>query len=447
MQGWADELSFNQKTVTIEESVVDHRGGGAQTGPDPYRHGSLTDMKNEKFGKRREGKRFDVGYDKLVVAVGCYSQTFGTKGVNENAYFMKDVGDARRIRKRVLECFEMASLPTTAPKLRERLLNFAIIGGGPTGMEFAAELSDLIQVDLSHVYPRLVPMARITVHDVAPKVLSMFDEKLAQYAMKTFARAGVHIKTKSHIEELRRGVPKANGSTSDEEVADAQGCYTLSTRAEGEEGVGMCVWATGNKMNPFVKRALRKTRRFPARSAVLTGGKPPTELPTQDWMMEKNPRTGAIVVDDQLRVQMVSQTTTTARNPEDLEQPAGKAVLKDVYALGDNTSLASGALPATAQVADQQARYLAKTLNSVATSASASVSSDSADIEKGEKGPPFQFKSTGIMAYVGNSKAILDTPGENAPDVSGRAAWLIWRGAYMTKSISWRNRILIPTYW
>ena len=47
---------------------------------------------------------FDVHYDKLVIAVGCYSQTFGTKGVKENAFFLKDVADARKIRTRVLEC-------------------------------------------------------------------------------------------------------------------------------------------------------------------------------------------------------------------------------------------------------------------------------------------------------------------------------------------------------
>lgn len=45
-----------------------------------------------------------MGYDKLVVSVGCYSQTFGIEGVRENALFLKDVGDARKIRKRILEC-------------------------------------------------------------------------------------------------------------------------------------------------------------------------------------------------------------------------------------------------------------------------------------------------------------------------------------------------------
>jgi NADH dehydrogenase FAD-containing subunit len=51
-----------------------------------------------------KGKLFNLDYDKLVVAVGCYSQTFNTPGVRENALFLKDVSDAIRIRKRILDC-------------------------------------------------------------------------------------------------------------------------------------------------------------------------------------------------------------------------------------------------------------------------------------------------------------------------------------------------------
>ena len=431
MQGWADDVDFGRKIVTVEESVVDQRQGKAMTDADPYRHSSLTDMKMEKFGKRQEGKRFDIGYDKLVVAVGCYSQTFGTRGVKENAYFMKDIGDARRIRKRVLECFEVASLPTTSDKLREQLLRFAIIGGGPTGMEFAAELSDLVHEDLSKLYPRLAQSVQITVHDVASKVLSMFDDKLAQYAMKTFSRQGVLIKTNSHVEELRRGSPHTNGDGSQEDVADAQGCYTLTTAQDGAIGIGMCVWSTGNMMNPFVKRALRKTHGFPSDSAVITSGVAADQLPKQDWMIEKNSKTGAIIIDDKLRVQLRSQSTTSSPQPSQRSQiPASIATLTDVFALGDNASIRGQMLPATAQTASQQAIWLAKRLN--------------ADDLKSQH---FTFKNLGIMAYLGNSKAIVESGGSKALDISGRAAWLIWRGAYLTMSVSWRNKILIPTYW
>lgn len=54
-------------------------------------------------------------------------------GVKENAFFLKDVGDARNIRTRILECFEAAGLPTTPDAVRKQLLTFCLVGGGPTG--------------------------------------------------------------------------------------------------------------------------------------------------------------------------------------------------------------------------------------------------------------------------------------------------------------------------
>lgn len=433
MQGWADDVNFGQKIVTVEESVVDQSQSTAHTKADSDAYGSLTEAKSERYSKRKEGKRFDIAYDKLVVAVGCYSQTFGTKGVKENAYFMKDVGDSRRVRKRILECFELAALPTTSEALRKQLLHFAIIGGGPTGMEFAAELSDLIHQDLSRLYPELIPSINITVHDVAPKVLSMFDDKLADYAMKTFKRQHIAIKTNSHIEELRRGLPhtrREDGTIGD--VADTQGCFTLTTKEDGEMGVGMCVWSTGNMMNPFIQRTLQKAHQFPTSSASLTNGKDHDQSPNQDWMIEKNRKTGAIVVDDALRVQLHSQSTSsaqTSQGEENTEQSVSRATLNDVFALGDNATIRNQSLPATAQTANQQAVWLAKQFNE-------------GTIERQDQ--HFTFKNLGVMAYVGSQRAIVNTEG---PDISGRAAWLVWRGAYLMKTVSWRNRILISTYW
>ena len=176
---------------------------------------SSREVISEKKGLWKEGKRWEIPYDKLVVTVGCYSQTFGTKGVKENAFFMKDIGDARRIRKRVLECFEIASLPTTSEKLREQLLRFAVVGGGPTGMEFAAELSDLVHQDLSKLYPALAPKVRIAVHDVADKVLSMFDDKLGKYAMEPVkaSKSGPHIMCKNCVLVFHMPAPMRTWTT------------------------------------------------------------------------------------------------------------------------------------------------------------------------------------------------------------------------------------------
>lgn len=83
---------------------------------------------------------FDMKYDILVVAVGAENNTFNTPGVEEHAHFLKEILDARRIRSAISDAFESAMTPTQSPAERKRLLHFIIVGGGPTGVEFAAEV-------------------------------------------------------------------------------------------------------------------------------------------------------------------------------------------------------------------------------------------------------------------------------------------------------------------
>jgi NADH dehydrogenase len=103
------------------------------------------------------------------------------------------------------------------------------------------------------------------------------------------------------------------------------------------------------------------------------------------------------------------------------------AGLKDVYALGDCATIENMEFPATAQVASQKAEWLARRLNK-------------GDVDA----QTFKYNNLGVMAYLGNWKAALQ-PGSGG-QISGFAAFVIWRGAYLTKSVSLRNKILIPTY-
>ena len=82
-------------------------------------------------------QRIYVPYDKLVISVGSVSSTHGVPGL-ENCFQLKTIGDAQAIRRRVLDNFEIASLPTTTAEERKRLLSFVVCGGGPTGVETAA---------------------------------------------------------------------------------------------------------------------------------------------------------------------------------------------------------------------------------------------------------------------------------------------------------------------
>lgn len=407
MQGRADDWDFGRKTLTVEESVVPQGQGHVIKG-DPYGIGLPGVASSENEVRRKQRKRWEIPYDKLVVSVGCYAQTFGTKGVRENAFFQKDVGDARKIRKRILECFEIASLPTTSEKLRKQLLNFAVVGGGPTGMEFAAELSDIVTQDMKKLYPTLAPKVQITVYDVMPRVLSMFDETLGEYAMRIFKRQGVEIKTSHNVEELRPGLPREEG---EEEVTDPHGCYTLRTKENGDIGIGMCVWSTGNVMNPFVQRSLEKVHAFPKDSARTFAGKGYGQLTgDEEWMIEKNQRTGAIVVDDHMRVQLQTRVPKPTEG-EKPEEATSRAYMKDVFALGDNANVRNVVMPATAQVASQQALWLAKRLNN-----------DTVQMQS------FKWNNLGVMAYLGKSKGLVQTG--SGKRLQGFLAWLVWRGAY-----------------
>ena len=239
IQGWAHDVDMYNKTVTIEEAVVDPKSSLALTS---CRHEGKDEkqIRDETASKSRGGQVFDLKYDKLVIGVGAYSQTFNTPGVRDNANFLKDVGDARKIRKKLLECFETAALPTTPDNVREQILTFAVVGGGPTGIEFSAELYDFIHEDMARIYPELIKFTKIHVYDVAPAILTAFDDKLAKYAADVFSRNGIEIKTSRRIANLAQGLPQA-----DPDIRSGYPGLTLSVHDEADIGIGMCIWSTG----------------------------------------------------------------------------------------------------------------------------------------------------------------------------------------------------------
>lgn len=427
IQAAAHSIDLQKKTVLCEATVV--KSGVTET-PRTHEQERLHDETPETGPKppveRRweQGEFFEVPYDKLLISVGAVSRTFKTPGVLHNAMFFKDVGDAKRVKRRVRECFELAVLPTTRPEMRKSLLHFAIVGAGPTGTELAASLRDFIYNVLIQLYPSLEGLPRITLYDVAPTVLSMFDESLARYAMDTMKSEGIEIKTSHHIKGLRWGAPW----DAPPHEMDPKGCLTLKTEEEGDVGVGMCVWVTGNTMNKLVSHALQKVERFPTDSALMKDGqKPPEDVGNSSWQFKKAPKAGALLVDGQLRAQLESDDGRTA-------------VLQDVFALGDNAMPETGAPPATAQATAQEAKWLATRFNQ-------------RDIQQS---PPFSFKNMGALAYIGDARALMQIPHEGTngkrnkylPEgLTGRTAWVVWNSAYLTMSFSWRNKLRVLFRW
>lgn len=114
--------------------------------------------------------------------LGSKTNTHGVKGL-ENCNFLKTIDDARNIKHKVMGNLEIACLPTTSDEERRRLLSFVICGGGPTGVEFAAELCDMLNEDLSRSFPKLL-RNEVSVHLIQSRshILNTYDETLSLYA-------------------------------------------------------------------------------------------------------------------------------------------------------------------------------------------------------------------------------------------------------------------------
>ena len=98
---------------------------------------------------------------------------------------------------------EAACLPTTSDEERRRLLSFVISGGGPTGVEFAAELFDFLNEDLARSFPKILRNA-VSVHLIKSRghILNTYDEALSEYAEKNLAHDQVEVLTNSRVKEV-----------------------------------------------------------------------------------------------------------------------------------------------------------------------------------------------------------------------------------------------------
>lgn len=176
---------------------------------------------------------FDLAYDVLFLAPGAVNATFGVPGVAEHAHFLKEIADARRIRERVLACAERASVPGLDAAERDRLLHFVVVGGGPTGVELAAELADLLDHDVGPAFPELRGRTRVTLFEAGHHLLGAFDADLRRYAAEHFVRQGIELRLETPVSEVRAdGLVLKSG-----EIVPA----------------GLVAWSTGNAPTEFAK--------------------------------------------------------------------------------------------------------------------------------------------------------------------------------------------------
>jgi NADH dehydrogenase len=177
-----------------------------------YRQGEVVDVDfAEQQVRLADGTV--VPYDELVLATGSSTDYYGNDAIAERALGLKDLGQALQLRNHVLDCLERAAA-TTDSRERRRLLTFCIIGGGPTGVEYAGALAELVRLVLPHEYPEFPPSdVRIVLLEGGDRLLPMFRGRLSRYARRELERLGVEVRTDTFVASAdEKGVITRDGT-------------------------------------------------------------------------------------------------------------------------------------------------------------------------------------------------------------------------------------------
>lgn len=143
----------------------------------------------------------ETPYDYLVLAPGSTTNGFRTDGI-EHAFFMRELSDAVALRNHIIDCFETAARESE-PRLIEKMLRFVIVGAGPTGVEVASEIRDLVDQVLLRRYPEIDPSAvEVIVIDPGARILNGWDERVAKAAAAQLGELGVRIEQGARVAKL-----------------------------------------------------------------------------------------------------------------------------------------------------------------------------------------------------------------------------------------------------
>ncbi|KAI3740794.1 hypothetical protein L2E82_31268 [Cichorium intybus] len=429
------------------------------------------DAKNKKVYCRStqdDKEEFIVDYDYLVVAMGARVNTFNTPGVEENCLYLKEVEDAQKIRRTVIDCFEKASLPNISDDERKRMLQFVVVGGGPTGVEFAAELHDFVSEDLVRLYPAVKDLVKISLLEATDHILNMFDKRITAFAEEKFHRDGIDLRTGAMVVKV-----------TDKEISTKE----IKTGKISTIPYGMAVWSTGIATRPvvmdFMKQIGQANRRVLATDewlrvegtnsiyalgdcATINQRKVMEDISSIFKKADKD-NSGTLTVkefqealndicDRYPQVQLYLKNKKMSSLVDLLKESKGdvakESIALNVEELKSALSQVDSQmknLPATAQVAAQQGSYLADCFNRMD------------ECEKHPEGPlrfresgrhrfrPFRYKHLGQFAPLGGEQTAAQLPGDWV-SIGHSTQWL-WYSVYASKQVSWRTRSLVVSDW
>jgi NADH dehydrogenase len=172
----------------------------------------------------------EAAYDYLVLATGAGHAYFGHEAWEPFAPGLKTLEQATEIRRRVLTAFERAENEDD-PERRRRYLTFAVVGGGPTGVELAGAIGEMSRLTLARDFRHVDPtLARVILIEAGPRILPSFDEALASAATRDLEALGVQVWTLGRVTRI-----------------DADGVEVGSERI----AAGTVLWAAGVRASPL----------------------------------------------------------------------------------------------------------------------------------------------------------------------------------------------------
>ncbi|CAN6608450.1 external alternative NADH-ubiquinone oxidoreductase, mitochondrial [Trichomonascus vanleenenianus] len=426
---------------------------------------------------------FYVPYDKLVIGVGSVTNSHGVEGL-EHCHTLKTVQDARNIRNKIVSNLEQACLPTTTEEKRKQLLSFVVCGGGPTGVELAAEIFDLLNEDLVNNYPNIL-RNEISVHIIQSRshILNTYDEKIAEYATERFRKDSIDVLVDSRVDRVY-----------EDRVVFNQICPDGS-RIRKELPFGLCVWSTGVGQAPLTQQVVNDLAEFqqnkraietdshlrvigaPLGDIYAIGDCSTVRTRTADEAISllrkillqnrKYSATGHNTVTEEdlqnvnlgLNDLQELAKAIKRRNPQCEEHfkrleelfhefdvdKSGTLSLDELNNLLRTIDKGITSLPATAQRANQQGVYLGHKLTRIGYAHDTLRLNDIVDGDVDSAiCRPFAYHHLGSLAYI-SSGAVFDFGQKSY--FGGLIAMYLWRGIYFAQNVSLRTRALMAMDW
>jgi NADH dehydrogenase len=157
-------------------------------------------------------------YDYLIIATGSRYNFFGHDEWRSKTATLKTLDGAVKLRQRILVSFEQAELADDENE-RSRLLTYVVIGGGPTGVEMASAIADVVNYALEREFRYIKKEhVRIILLEAGPRILGAFDESLSRYAQRVLHKKGVHVCCNNAVQNIDDKIVMTPDHTIESEV-------------------------------------------------------------------------------------------------------------------------------------------------------------------------------------------------------------------------------------